>query len=80
MSQYGSFALTASTGFSLSYLRSNWRLTGQVKGNITTTDYLDDFGRGTYFGGDYNGWLNSLPEYVYIHPLTGEETLFQLIE
>ena len=78
MSQYGSFALTASTGFSLSYLRSNWRLTGQVKGNITTTDYLDDFGRGTYFGGDYNGWLNSLPEYVYIHPLTGEETLFPI--
>jgi hypothetical protein len=76
MSRYNSFALMASTGFSLSYLRPSWRLTGQIKGNLTTTDYLDDFGRGTYFGGDYDGWLANLPEYTYKDPLTGEDRTF----
>jgi hypothetical protein len=76
MSRYNSFALMASTGFSLSYTRPTWSLTGQIKGNITTTDYLDDFGRGTYFGGDYEGWLENLPEYTYNDPLSGEERNF----
>ena len=76
MSRYNSFALMASTGFSLSYLRPSWRLTGQIKGNLTTTDYLDDFGRGTYYGGDYDGWLANLPEYTYKDPLTGEDRAF----
>ena len=76
MSRYNSFALMASTGFSLSYLRPSWRLTGQIKGNLTTTDYLDDFGRGTYFGGDYDSWLANLPEYTYKDPLTGEDRTF----
>lgn len=76
MSRYNSFALMASTGVSLSYLRPTWRLTGQIKGNITTTDYLDDFGRGTYYGGDYDGWLETLPEYTYTDPLSGDERNF----
>ena len=76
MSRYSSFALMASTGFTLSYLRPTWRLSGQIKGNITTTDYLDDFGRGTYYGGDYDGWLATIPEYTYMDPLSGEERMF----
>ena len=77
MSRYGSFASMASTGFTLSYLRPTWRLTGQVKANITSTDYLDDFGRGTYYGGDYNGWLTTVPEYTYKDPFTGESKEFR---
>ena len=76
MSRYSSFALMASTGFTLSYLRPTWRLSGQIKGNITTTDYLDDFGRGTYYGGDYDGWLATIPEYTYTDPLSGDERMF----
>ena len=76
MSRYGSLALMASTGFSLSYLRPSWRFTGQIKGNITSTDYLDDFGRGTYYGGDYEGWLENIPAYTYTDPLSGEERNF----
>ncbi len=75
MSPYGSFALVASTGVSLSFVRPNWRLNAQLKGNITTTDYLDDFSRGTYFGGDFYGWLESLPDYTYTDPLTGMEEI-----
>ena len=78
MSRYGSFALLASTGFTFSYLRPSWRLSGQIKGNITTTDYLDDFGRGTYFGGDYNSWLQGYEVPSYIDPITGEDRLLSL--
>ncbi|MDC3183679.1 hypothetical protein OAT32_02680, partial [Schleiferiaceae bacterium] len=76
MGRYGSLALMASTGFTLSYLRPTWRLSGQIKGNITTTDYLDDFGRGTYAGGDYDAWLENLPDYTYKDPISGEEKSF----
>ena len=59
-------------------MRPSWRITGQIKGNITTTDYLDDFGRGTYFGGDYYGWSGSIPDYTYNDPLTNLEETFSL--
>ena len=76
MSRYGSLATMVSTGFTLSYLRPSWRLTGQIKGNLTSTDYLDDFSRGTYYGGDYDGWLSIVPEFTYNDPLSGDERIF----
>ena len=78
MSSYNSYALMASTGFAITYLRPSWRLTGEIKGNMTTTDYLDDFGRGTYFGGDFNAWRESAPEYTYTDPLSGEDRNFSI--
>ena len=78
MSPYNSFALMASTGLTISYLRPKWRLTGEIKGYMTSTDYLDDFGRGTYFGGDFNSWRENVPEYTYTDPLSGEELDFNI--
>ena len=60
MYKYRQIAVLASTGFTLSYLRPTWRLTAEIKDNMTTTDYLDDFGRGTYYGGDFNSWRESV--------------------
>ena len=76
MSKYRQIAVLASTGFTLSYLRPTWRLTGEIKGNMTTTDYLDDFGRGTYYGGDFNSWRESAPEYTFTDPISGGERNF----
>ena len=73
MRRYGSFAALASTGFMLTYKRQTWQMTGQIKGVLTSTDYLDDFGRGTYFGGDYDGWLDQLFEDTYTDPISGDE-------
>ena len=80
MSRYGSFAGMASTGFTLSYIRSSWRLTGQIKGNITTTDYLDDFGRGTYYGGDIEGWRNNNSLPTFTNNISGTEREFPIEE
>ena len=76
MSRYSSIAAVASTGFSLSYKRNNWNITGHLKGNITSTDYLDDFSRGTYAGGDLSAWRSQLGEFTYTDPLTGVEMDF----
>ena len=73
MRRYGSFAALASTGFMVTYKRQSWQMTGQIKGVLTSTDYLDDFGRGTYFGGDYEGWLDQLFEDSYTDPISGDE-------
>ena len=73
MTPYRSLAAMASTGLTISYLRPTWRLTGEIKGNITSTDYLDDFSRGTYYGGDLSTWRESAPEYYFIDPLSGED-------
>ena len=73
MRRYGSFAALASTGFMLTYKRATWQMTGQIKGVLTSTDYLDDFGRGTYYGGDYAGWLDQLFEDTYTDPISGNE-------
>ena len=73
MDHYNTIALMASTGITLSYLRPTWRLTAEIKGNMTTTDYLDDFGRGTYYGGDFTSWAESVPNYTYTDPFSGEE-------
>ena len=56
----------------VTYKRQSWQMTGQIKGVLTSTDYLDDFGRGTYFGGDYDGWLDQLFEDTYNDPISGE--------
>jgi hypothetical protein len=76
MSKYSPFAFMASTGFSISYIRDGWNLSGQIKGNITTTDYLDDFSRGTYAGGDYTSWHSSYESRFFLDPLTDIETEF----
>ena len=66
MSPYGSFAAILSTGLKLNYKRPKWNLGAELKGNITSTDYLDDFGRGTYYGGDRVSWYenNVLPTFI----------------
>jgi hypothetical protein len=80
MSKYSPFALIASTGFSMAYKRNGWNVNAQLKGNITTTDYLDDFSRGTYAGGDYINWLSSLEPRVFTDPLTEVEMAFPITD
>ena len=66
MSPYNSIAAILSTGLKLNYKRPKWNLGLELKGNITSTDYLDDFGRGTYYGGDRTSWYenNVLPTFI----------------
>jgi hypothetical protein len=38
----------------MAYVRERWSLKGEFKGVYTFSDYLDDFGPGLWYGGDYD--------------------------
>ncbi len=54
MEQYSSIATNIGSSFSLSYLRKRFVIKGEIKFVYTSTDYLDDFGPGVWYGGDIN--------------------------
>jgi hypothetical protein len=49
---YSSFAGLVGSSFTLTYLRERWALKGEIKVSYTTTDYLDDYGKGNWYGGN----------------------------
>ena len=51
---YSPIAFNIGTSFSTTYLMKRWAIKGEVKAVYTSTDYLDDYGPGLWFGGDYN--------------------------
>ncbi len=51
---YSPIAFNVGTSFSLTYLRKRWAFKGEMKAVYTSTDYLDDYGPGVWFGGDYD--------------------------
>ena len=51
---YSSVAFNIGTSFSLTYLMKRFALKGEMKVVYSSTDYLDDYGPGMWFGGDYN--------------------------
>ncbi len=53
-SPYSPIAFNIGTSFSLTYLMKRWAIKGEMKAVYTSTDYLDDFGPGLWFGGDYD--------------------------
>jgi hypothetical protein len=53
-SQYSSIAFNVGTSFSLTYLMKRFTFKGEMKVAYSSTDYLDDYGPGMWFGGDYN--------------------------
>ncbi|MBC7383600.1 MAG: hypothetical protein H7296_11530 [Bacteroidia bacterium] len=57
--QYSSIAFSISSSFSLTLLFKKWAIKGEAKAVVTSTDYLDDYGPGLWYGGDYNKMLLS---------------------
>lgn len=51
-SPYSSIAALVGTSFSLTYLRERWAFKGEIRFNYTSTDYLDDYGKGNWYGGN----------------------------
>ncbi len=53
-SPYSTIAFNVGSSFSLTYLFKRFALKWEIKGVYTSTDYLDDFGPGFWYGGDVN--------------------------
>ena len=48
--------------YGLSYLKNRWTIKGEIKGAITTSDKLDGYSNGLWFGGDIDKWYESTDE------------------
>jgi len=51
-SQYSVFAGLIGASFKLTWLMKRFTIKGEMKASYTTTDYLDDFGPGIWYGGN----------------------------
>jgi len=60
--QYGKYAANFGLSWQLAYIRKRWAFKGEMKAVYTTTDYLDDYGPGVWYGGDYDRWLQSVKD------------------
>ena len=69
--KYGSIAGSVNTSFQLTYLMQKWAFHAEIKSVFTTSDYLDDFGSGVWYGGDVQKWYDASPE--AIDPNTGQK-------
>jgi hypothetical protein len=59
MKPYSKLASSVGMSFSLNYIRRRWSFSGEFKGVYTSTDYLDDFGPGLWYGGDYGKLIST---------------------
>ena len=60
--QYGKYAANFGFSWQLSYIRKRWAFKGEMKAVYTSTDYLDDYGPGLWYGGDYDRWFQSVKD------------------
>ncbi len=51
---YNTMAANIGSSFQLAFLTRKWAFKGEMKFVYTSTDYLDDFGPGIWYGGDIN--------------------------
>ncbi len=73
--RYSSIALSTNCTFSLCLLMKNWAIKGEAKAVLTSTDYLDDFGSGLWYGGDFNKLIESAQKTTHY----SDEVLSQVI-
>jgi len=62
--RYSPFTTNLSASFGLNYNRRKWSWIGEVRANVTHSDYLDDFGNGLWYGGDYERFLAAFPNEI----------------
>jgi len=73
---YSPLALNLGTSFTLAYRMKKWSFKGEAKAVYTSTDYLDDFGPGLWYGGD----INKLRANVKIEEWDRPSDLYQITQ
>lgn len=73
---YSPLALNIGSSFTLAYRMKKWSFKGEIKAVYTSTDYLDDFGPGLWYGGD----INKLRANVKIEDWNRPSDLYQITQ
>lgn len=69
---YGKFTGSFNLAYNVVFQKNRWLFKGEVKKVFSFSDYLDDWGSGQWYGGDYDKWLASLPA-GNIDPFSGQD-------
>lgn len=72
---YSSIAFNVGSSFTLTYLFKRFAIKGEMRAAYTSTDYLDDFGSGFWYGGD----VDALRANNQIQTITREADLNKII-
>ncbi len=72
--KYSRYASNIGLSWQISYLFKQWSFKGEIKTVYTSTDYLDDYGPGKWYGGDYDAWLQQIKSNTYF---SDDRTLFK---
>ena len=63
-SRYGQYAMNFNVHYELNYCYERWKFKTELRGVITSTNYLDDMGDGYYYGNDYAKWAATAPAWA----------------
>jgi hypothetical protein len=69
---YSSITGSLNLAYNIVFQKNRWVIKGEIKKVFSFSDYLDDWGSGQWFGGDYDKWRASLPA-GNIDPFSGED-------
>lgn len=59
---YSKISMNVGLSWQLAYIRNRWAFKGEAKAVYTFTDYLDDYGPGLWYGGNYDEWLQNVKD------------------
>lgn len=60
--QYGKYTGSFNLAYNMVFQKNRWLLKGEIKRVFSFSDYLDDWGNGKWYGGDYDKWVATLPK------------------
>jgi hypothetical protein len=60
--QFSNYFGLINGSYGLSYMKNRWTLKGEIKAAVTTSDKLDAYSNGLWFGGDIDKWYESTDE------------------
>jgi hypothetical protein len=57
--KYGAYTMNFNVSFQLAYVYKKFRIRYELKTVMSLSDYIDDYGQGFTYGGDYEKWKTS---------------------
>jgi hypothetical protein len=75
---YGNYSMNFNISVQLSYIYKRFRIRYELKTVLTMTDYLDDYGQGFTYGGNYEKWKAANSDIqLPIDKRTGQQITFE---
>lgn len=78
--KYGAYTMNFNVAFELGYVYKRFKFRYEVKAVFSMSDYLDDFGQGYTYGGDYQKWKDNIKEVdLPVNKYTGKQLTWEQV-